>query len=100
MLMGANASGKSSLGYALMGIFNFVDRKQLVDITDTIGDEKFTFIHSDMEKAFLSVIIEALNENTQAFFTTHNTDSLKNAVENDLFSAAPSTDLIFDLLDE
>lgn len=102
-------------------------------------DEKFTFIHSDMEKAFLSVIIEALKENTQAFFTTHNTDildmalprhsyvflrkkgkengnsidcvkasdyikrntdSLKNAVENDLFSAAPSTDLIFDLLDE
>lgn len=101
-------------------------------------DEKFTFIHSDMEKAFLSVIIEALKENTQAFFTTHNTDildmalprhsyiflrkkrkenvnsiecvkasdyikrntdSLKNAVENDLFSAAPSTDPIFDLLD-
>ena len=102
-------------------------------------DEKFTFIHSDMEKAFLSVIIEALKANTQAFFTTHNTDildmplprhsyiflrkkgkenvnaidcvkasdyikrntdSLKNAVENDLFSVAPSTELIFDLLDE
>lgn len=102
-------------------------------------DEKFTYIHSDMEKAFLSVIVSALHKNTQIFFTTHNTDildmalprhsfiflrktdegqekritcvkasdyikrntdSLKNAVENDLFSVAPTTDLIYELLDE
>lgn len=101
-------------------------------------DEKCTYVHSDMEKAFLSVIIDSLKGNTQIFFTTHNmdilemalprhsfiflrksskengnyidcmkasdyikrnTDSLKNAVENDLFSTSPSTDLIFDLLD-
>ena len=33
-------------------------------------------------------------------YIKRNTDSLKNAVENDLFSVAPSTELIFDLLDE
>ena len=33
-------------------------------------------------------------------FIKRNTDSLKNAVENDLFSAAPSTDLLYDLLGE
>ena len=101
-------------------------------------DEKFSFIHSDIEKALLSVMIELLGDNTQLFFTTHNTDildmqlpkhsytfmkkevygenskiecinaseilkrstdSLKSAVENDLFSSAPATDLIYDILD-
>lgn len=101
-------------------------------------DEKFSYIHSDIEKALLSVMIELLSEDTQLFFTTHNTDildmqlpkhsytfmkkeiydetsriecinageilkrstdSLKSAVENDLFSSAPATDLIYDILD-
>lgn len=101
-------------------------------------DEKFSFIHSDIEKALLSVMIELLDDDTQLFFTTHNTDildmqlpkhsytfmkkevygedskiecinageilkrstdSLKSAVENDLFSSAPATDLIYDILD-
>ena len=101
-------------------------------------DEKFSYIHSDIEKALLSVMIELLDDNTQLFFTTHNTDildmqlpkhsytfmkkevygedskiecinageilkrstdSLKSAVENDLFSSAPATDLIYDILD-
>lgn len=99
-------------------------------------DEKFSYIHSDIEKAILSVIIDLLPKDTQLFFTTHNmdildlplpnhsfsflkkdindekktiqcvsastflkrnTDSLRHAVENDLFSAAPSTDLIYDI---
>lgn len=97
-------------------------------------DEKFPYIHSDIEKAVLSLMIDCLHPNDQIFFTTHNTDilemdlpkhafmflrkniadtdcpitcvdassflkrstdSLKNAVENDLFSTAPSVDLIF-----
>ena len=101
-------------------------------------DEKFSYIHSDIEKALLSVMIELLDDDTQLFFTTHNTDildmqlpkhsytfmkkevygedskiecinageilkrstdSLKSAVENDLFSSAPATDLIYDILD-
>lgn len=101
-------------------------------------DEKFSYIHSDIEKALLSVMIELLGDDTQLFFTTHNTDildmqlpkhsytfmkkeiygeiskiecinageilkrstdSLKSAVENDLFSSAPATDLIYDILD-
>ena len=101
-------------------------------------DEKFSYIHSDIEKALLSVMIELLGDDTQLFFTTHNTDildmqlpkhsytfmkkevygadskiecinageilkrstdSLKLAVENDLFSSAPATDLIYDILD-
>lgn len=99
-------------------------------------DEKFSYIHSDIEKAILSVMIDKLRENEQLFFTTHNTnildiplpkhsflflrkditdakepvkcisastllkrntDSLKNAVENDLFSVSPQIDLIYEL---
>lgn len=101
-------------------------------------DEKFSYIHSDIEKAILSVMIEHLRPNMQLFFTTHNTeildmdlpkhaftflrkdvndsecpitcidasaflkrstDSLKHAVENDLFSSAPALDLIYDISD-
>ena len=99
-------------------------------------DEKFSYIHTDIEKAFLSLMIQCLRKNDQLFFTTHNTDildlplpkhtftflkkdvnddtesikcvnaseflkrstdSVKNAVENDLFSTAPSAELIYQL---
>lgn len=101
-------------------------------------DEKFSYIHTDIEKAILSVMIDSLEGDAQFFFTTHNTDildmqlpkhsytfmkkniydgkskiecinagdimkkntdSLKAAVENDLFSTAPATELIYDILD-
>lgn len=101
-------------------------------------DEKFSYIHSDIEKAVLSLMIDYIGANAQLFFTSHNTDildmslpkhafaffrkelsnvdcpitcieassllkrntdSLKNAVENDLFSCAPSVDLIFAIAD-
>lgn len=99
-------------------------------------DEKFSYIHSDMEKEFLKVMINSLYDNDQLFFTTHNsdildlslpnhtftflkkdinnneepikciyasdylkrnTDSIKNAVENDLFSTAPSVEYIYEI---
>lgn len=99
-------------------------------------DEKFSYIHSDIEKAFLAVMVQSLKSNDQLFFTTHNTDildlslpkhsfvflkkdvkdalepikcisasqylkrstdSLRNAVDNDLFSAAPSVDRIYEI---
>lgn len=99
-------------------------------------DEKFSYIQSDVEKAFLSLMIECLQSNDQLFFTTHNTDildlplpkhsfvflkkdcedveqpikcvsasqylkrntdSLRNAVDNDLFSVAPSVDMIYEI---
>jgi len=105
-------------------------------------DEQFSYIHSDMEKALLSTMIDCVESGEQLFFTTHNTDildmnlpkhtftflrkdmsdtnhpivcieassllkrntdSLRNAVENDLFSTAPSLELIYtisDMLDE
>ena len=101
-------------------------------------DEKFSYIHSDIEKAILAVMIGALRAGDQLFFTSHNldildlplpmhafsflrkdinneqktiecitassllkrnTDSLRCAVENDLFSTAPATDLIYELED-
>lgn len=34
-------------------------------------DEKFSYIHSDVEKAILSLMIQRLNDNDQLFFTTH-----------------------------
>ena len=101
-------------------------------------DEKFPYIHSDIEKAILSLMIDYVGPNDQLFFTTHNTeildmnlpkhaftflrkdtdntscpitcidassmlkrntDSLKNAVANDLFSTAPAVDLIYAIAD-
>lgn len=101
-------------------------------------DENFSYIHSDLEKAFLVVMIQRLQKNDQMFFTTHNTDildlplpkhsfiflkkelndlekpikcisasnylkrntdSLRNAVDNDLFSVAPSVDMIYKLIE-
>lgn len=101
-------------------------------------DEKFSYIHSDIEKAVLSVMIQSLGPNEQLFFTTHNTDildmilpkhsftflkkdqgdkeqpikcisasqylkrstdSLRNAVDNDLFSVAPNLELIYEIAD-
>lgn len=95
-------------------------------------DEKYSFIHSDLEKNLLAMMIYRLGENEQLFFTTHNpavldmnlpkhtflffrkergrisvvsadsflkrnTDCLRNAVENDLFSIAPDCDLLQEL---
>jgi len=39
-------------------------------------DEKFSYIHSDIEKAILSLMINFLQPNTQLFFTTHNLEIL------------------------
>lgn len=39
-------------------------------------DEKFPYIHSDIEKAILSLMIDYIRPNDQLFFTTHNTDIL------------------------
>ena len=39
-------------------------------------DEKFPYIHSDIEKAILSLMIDFLKPNTQLFFTTHNLEIL------------------------
>ena len=97
-------------------------------------DEKFSYIHSDIERAILSLMINSIRPNEQLFFTTHNTDildmnlpkhtftflrknpedldcpiscisashllkrstdSLKNAVENDMFSTSPMVDFIY-----
>ncbi len=99
-------------------------------------DEKFSYTHSDIEKAFLSVMIDSLKDDEQLFFTTHNTDildlplpkhtytflkkdtynseepikcidaseylkrntdSLRSAVDNDLFSTAPELELIYEI---
>lgn len=96
-------------------------------------DEKFSHVHSDMEKAFISILISCLKQNDQLFITTHNkevfdmnlprhafvflkrdsidnsitcvypdeylkrnTDSLKNAVDNDVFGTSPDIDTLFE----
>ncbi len=40
-------------------------------------DEKFSFIHSDIEKALLSIMISLLNNREQLFFTSHNMELLE-----------------------
>jgi hypothetical protein len=39
-------------------------------------DEKFSYIHSDIEKAVLSLMVDYVRPNGQLFFTSHNTDIL------------------------
>ncbi len=39
-------------------------------------DEKFSFIHSELEKAILSIMISSLKNENQLFFTTHNMEIL------------------------
>lgn len=39
-------------------------------------DEKFSFIHSDLEQAVLSLLIEKLGDNEQLFITSHNAELL------------------------
>lgn len=102
-------------------------------------DEKFSYINTDIEQAFLAVMCELLKENEQLFFTTHNldilamdfpkhsfvflrkdisneeypiqieyashylkrnTDSLRNAVENDMFATAPSLEGIYKIVED
>lgn len=100
-------------------------------------DEKFSHIHSDAEKAFLSLLIDLIGPNQQMFITTHNmdifdmdipkhsfaflrrddnndnhiscvyaseylkknTDSVRNAVENDVFSSSPDITGIYKIRD-
>ncbi len=121
----------------IIGVAQLITSMKLAASDFFYCDEKFSHVHSDMEKAFLSVMIELLRPNQQLFFTTHNpdildmnlpkhsfaflrrdgcdaysvscvfasdylkksTDSLRNAVENDLFSSAPLTSDILNLAD-
>lgn len=101
-------------------------------------DEKFSYIHSELEKAFLTIMIHGLRDNEQLFFTTHNsdildlplpkhsftflkkemcdneqqikcvyasdylkrsTDSVRRAVDNDLFSTVPNIELVYKIAD-
>ena len=110
---------------------------KLNDVSFYYCDEKFANVHSEAERAFLSVFIDLLGPDRQLFYTTHNsdildmdlpkhsfafmrrdeldenkisciyasaylkknTDSLKNAVENDLFSSAPNVNQVLGIKD-
>lgn len=120
-----------------IGVANMITSMKLNDVSFYYCDEKFAHIHSEAERAFLSVLIDLLGTDRQLFYTTHNsdildmdlpkhsfafmrrdelaenkisciyasaylkknTDSLKNAVENDLFSSAPNVDQILGIKD-
>ena len=120
-----------------IGVANMITSMKLNDASFYYCDEKFAHIHSEAERAFLSVFIDLLGPDRQLFYTTHNsdildmdlpkhsfafmrrdeldenkisciyasaylkknTDSLKNAVENDLFSSAPNVDQILGIKD-
>lgn len=48
-------------------------------------DEKFSHVHTDIEKVTLSIMIELLGKEAQLFFTTHNLDVLEMNVPNHSF---------------
>ena len=117
-----------------IGIADIVSSMSLGAYAFYYCDEKFSHIHSDLEKAFLSLFVELLGPNEQMIITSHNSDildmnlpkhtyaflrrntednsvscvyasdylkknteSLKNAVENDLFSSAPDLQKIYEI---
>ena len=117
-----------------IGIADIVSSMKLRAYSFNYCDEKFSHIHSDMEKAFLSLFVELLGPNEQMIFTSHNsdilnmnlpkhtfaflrrdpedqmvscvyasdylkknTDSIKNAVENDVFASAPDLQRIYEI---
>lgn len=118
-------------------IANMFTSMKLNDVSFYYCDEKFANVHSEAERAFLSVFIDLLGPDRQLFYTTHNsdildmdlpkhsfafmrrdeldenkisciyasaylkknTDSLKNAVENDLFSSAPNVNQVLGIKD-
>ncbi len=57
-------------------------------------DEKFSFIHSEIEKALLSVIISLLNKGEQLFFTTHNSEILEMDLPRHSFTFLKKSDKI------
>lgn len=98
-------------------------------------DEKFSHVHTEIEKTFISLMIDCLHNDEQLIMTSHNTDllemnlpkhsyvflkrnkeneiecisaseylkrntdSLKCAVDNDVFGTSPNVELIYELKD-
>ncbi len=55
----------------------FYEKQGLIEVPITDNKlSRFSYIHSDIEKAFLAVMIQSLKSDDQLFFTTHNTDIL------------------------
>lgn len=131
-----NSSLLSSGTKAGIDIANIVSSIKMGTHSFYYCDEKFSYVHTDIEKGFLSLMINQLKSNSQFFFTTHNldildlplpkhsfnflkketfedgqvisiinaanylkksTDSLRNAVDNDLFSVSPNLDSLYEI---
>lgn len=60
-----------------IGIANVLASMRLHACTFYYCDEKFSHIHSEVEKAFLSLLVECLGADEQLFYTTHNSDVLE-----------------------
>lgn len=60
-----------------IGVANILSSIKLHSYGFYYCDEKFSHIHSELEKAFLSLMVEYLGSNEQLFFTTHNSDILE-----------------------
>ena len=60
----------------IIGVVQMITSMKLSAADFYYCDEKFSHVHSDMEKAFLSVMIDLLKRDQQLFFTTHNPDIL------------------------
>ena len=60
----------------IVGVSQLLTEMKLKTTEFFYCDEKFSHVHTDLEKAFLSVMIELLQPNQQLIFTTHNLDIL------------------------
>jgi hypothetical protein len=58
------------IAYAISNMLSFPDRPFYID-------EKFSHVHTEIEKTILNIMVELIGKESQLFFTTHNTDLLK-----------------------
>ena len=58
------------IAYAISSMLSFPYRPFYID-------EKFSHVHTEIEKTILNIMVELIGKESQLFFTTHNTDLLK-----------------------
>ena len=57
-------------------LYNIIRDKENNSYRAYYVDEKFAYIHTELEKNILSIMLDLLPKESQLFFTTHNSDIL------------------------
>ena len=100
ILLGANSTGKTSIGKAMMAIFNFLNKKEIIALTQYIRDiEKEMSFSIDfildskniLYRVNLKYEKESESEKIEVVYVSEYID------KDDVFNVAPYLDLIYEL---